>query len=691
MDQNYNNSQNEFLWTLLANPANDAHLYNYNLQRLVNDFPQSGILQALLAHSSDEKNLRRASAYFNSKSLYKLINAPSSFIGVSDEKIIVQNNIQSASYAVHQHQTTDTNGGENYFSDNTPVETVNEVAAYDTDQQPAADHQFAQSTTDELHVAETGSEILNHTTVEEQVENHLTEEHPAPPPAEETRESRLAEIKDAIAEHVPFMHHDASPVEEVHENIQEVSNLSEEKLEGWLTEIKDEIAEHVPFVHHEVNPVEETHEPLHEVSNAVEEKPEGLAAEIKDEISSHIPFVHHEPNPAEETHENVEEASNIAEEKHEGWVAEIKDEIVKDVPYAEPIVNYAFGMGHRMPPDAAVTDGNPAETTAHETASANKEAAPEIPIATHIETPVENVVIEAPLQEHRHEEEQVNYFAPESNNNTEEAAQEHKHEEIAHEPEIHEPEVKAETTSHNIEEETFDEFTGNIDIEPDIISNIAATDYFVFDRAFGEHREPEPVSEAAQSAPEPVNEQAGEAEQQDVSKYNDEKLPYSFLWWLDKTRKEHSGVYQPYIAPEKENTVNTNTRSKPGTDELQQQYYENIFHITSVEELDKSVPPPHTPFEFDLKNSKEQVIIERFIQEEPQIRPQSSDKLDNENKAKKSSEDRDELVSETLAAIYSDQMLYHKAIASYKKLMLKFPEKSRYFAAKIEQLEKKTN
>ncbi|HZY38715.1 MAG TPA: hypothetical protein VFE53_18780, partial [Mucilaginibacter sp.] len=60
-------------------------------------------------------------------------------------------------------------------------------------------------------------------------------------------------------------------------------------------------------------------------------------------------------------------------------------------------------------------------------------------------------------------------------------------------------------------------------------------------------------------------------------------------------------------------------------------------------------------------------------------------------KAKKSSEDRDELVSETLAAIYSDQMLYHKAIASYKKLMLKFPEKSRYFAEKIEQLEKKTN
>jgi hypothetical protein len=48
-------------------------------------------------------------------------------------------------------------------------------------------------------------------------------------------------------------------------------------------------------------------------------------------------------------------------------------------------------------------------------------------------------------------------------------------------------------------------------------------------------------------------------------------------------------------------------------------------------------------------------------------------------------------VSETLAQIYIDQMLYHKAIATYKKMMLKFPEKSRYFASQIEQLEKKTN
>jgi len=94
--------------------------------------------------------------------------------------------------------------------------------------------------------------------------------------------------------------------------------------------------------------------------------------------------------------------------------------------------------------------------------------------------------------------------------------------------------------------------------------------------------------------------------------------------------------------------------------------------------------------EFDPKN-KEDRIIKKFIAEEPHITTPSVDKLDNENKAKRSSEDLDELVTETLAKVYTDQMLYHKAINTYKKLMLKFPEKSRYFADQIQILERKNN
>jgi hypothetical protein len=167
-----------------------------------------------------------------------------------------------------------------------------------------------------------------------------------------------------------------------------------------------------------------------------------------------------------------------------------------------------------------------------------------------------------------------------------------------------------------------------------------------------------------------------------ISKYDDERLPYTFLWWLAKTRKEYENI-QPYASFK----LDTSKKIAVKEDVLSHQIAENIFHLRTVDDLTHQQTQT-VPFDF---RRKEYQIIERFIKEEPQIKPPPANKIDTENKAKRSSEDSHELVSETLAKVYVEQMLYHKALEVYKKLSLKYPEKSTYFASQIKYLELKVN
>jgi hypothetical protein len=242
-------------------------------------------------------------------------------------------------------------------------------------------------------------------------------------------------------------------------------------------------------------------------------------------------------------------------------------------------------------------------------------------------------------------------------------------------------------------------------LEDSFVENIAATDFFTFEENFITAEKPDedqvnvsaeiPGVQAEPHLAVSANDQTRalstaalqnrfqsalqdnalvEKDTSEITNYDDDTLPYTFLWWLAKTRKEHSTIFQPYAAPKK---LHPN--------ELQHQYVEHIFHIQSpfnAEEILNNVPEQHV-------SPKDGPIIDAFIKKDPQISAPRPVQIDNENKAKKSAEDHNDLVSETLAKIYIEQMLYHKAIDTYEKLSLKFPEKSRYFADLIQSIKKK--
>ena len=83
-------------------------------------------------------------------------------------------------------------------------------------------------------------------------------------------------------------------------------------------------------------------------------------------------------------------------------------------------------------------------------------------------------------------------------------------------------------------------------------------------------------------------------------------------------------------------------------------------------------------------------LIDKFIEEEPSISKPEGDYKHNIEVANKSSSDDSSITSETLAQIHLNQGNKKRAIEIYEKLILKYPEKSSYFAALIEKINKKS-
>lgn len=97
--------------------------------------------------------------------------------------------------------------------------------------------------------------------------------------------------------------------------------------------------------------------------------------------------------------------------------------------------------------------------------------------------------------------------------------------------------------------------------------------------------------------------------------------------------------------------------------------------------------------EGDVDLQSENSLIDKFLSKESTSIKATEMKLgangNSEGKVfvDQSVKEDQELVTETLASIYLQQNNFDKALEAYKKLSLKYPEKSVYFAGRIEEIE----
>ena len=109
--------------------------------------------------------------------------------------------------------------------------------------------------------------------------------------------------------------------------------------------------------------------------------------------------------------------------------------------------------------------------------------------------------------------------------------------------------------------------------------------------------------------------------------------------------------------------------------------------ISDEEEVLEFIPDSRPVPPVSEKLLSQADLIDRFIRMNPRIeRAGLSDSVPADDLSEPSAMEKGSFITETLAKIYISQGYYSKAINIYEKLSLQYPEKSTYFASRIEMI-----
>ena len=98
---------------------------------------------------------------------------------------------------------------------------------------------------------------------------------------------------------------------------------------------------------------------------------------------------------------------------------------------------------------------------------------------------------------------------------------------------------------------------------------------------------------------------------------------------------------------------------------------------------DRNIQEPKNLLEIDAYKQKKNELIDKFIETSPKIPPVNQESIIPSVFFEPSKADNSYLMTETLARVYLEQKKFQKAIQAYEILILKYPEKSSFFADRI--------
>ena len=136
---------------------------------------------------------------------------------------------------------------------------------------------------------------------------------------------------------------------------------------------------------------------------------------------------------------------------------------------------------------------------------------------------------------------------------------------------------------------------------------------------------------------------------------------------------ENTKTELPKIVKEKTITEEKLEIGKPlEFDETEEHSFSEWLALTKVKKINRE----------EIKENPND-LIDKFIDTNPIMKAEKTKFFSPIETAKTSLIENDELVTETLARVYLEQQHFDKAISAYKKLSLKYPEKSSLFADQI--------